>query len=108
MSALAVAYPRPRPRIRHDKPLDNASRALLRSAMADTWQPQDAAESLLELVHDDRRVLRLLRARVARALLHRPTQIAARASATLDCALASTDRADRAAGIPQQRGGDRA
>lgn len=102
MSALAVAYPRPR-RTRHDNPLDHASRALLRSVMAEGWQPDEAAKSLLEQVHDDGRLIRLLRARVSRALLDRPTQIAARAAATLDAALSALV-VESAPTIPRQRG----
>jgi hypothetical protein len=100
MSSLAV-HPF-RPRTRHDTPLDNASRVLLRSVMTDSWQPEEAARDLLRRLEGDSLMLRLLRARVSRALLTRPTRIAARAAATLDLAL--TEAADDAAAtVPRQQ-----
>lgn len=96
MSSVAVAPFRPR---RHDTPLDNASRALLRSVMADGWQPEEAARELIRRLHGDILMLKLLRARVSRALLDRPTQIATRASATLDHAASEMAAGPR---IPRQ------
>ncbi len=95
MSALAAAASRPRPRTRHGKPLDLASRALMHAVMADGWHPDDAARWLLTAIHDDRRLLRLLRARVLLAVLDRPSEMTARAEATLDSALAA---------LPEQAG----
>lgn len=100
MTAITLAHPRPRPRNR----LDHASVVLLRSVMAENWQAERAGRDLLRRLHDDRRTLELLRARVARALLGRPTRIAQRAAATVDCALSALAE-DRPAGIPQQRDG---
>jgi hypothetical protein len=100
MRSLAVAPSHPRPRL--DTPLDNASRALVRSVMADGWQPEEAARDLVRRLHGDSLMLKLLRARVSRALLHRPTQIGRRAAATLDLALSgATD--DGACVLPRQR-----
>ena len=95
MSALVVAAPRPRSRTRHGKPIDRASRALFRAVMADGWQPDEAARSLLAAVHDDHRLLRLLRARVLRALLERPSELTSRAEATLASALGPIERGGR-------------
>jgi hypothetical protein len=100
MSALAVAAPRPRPRTRHGKPIDHAFRALIHTVMVDGWQPEDAARSLLAAVHDDRRLLRLLRARVLRALLDRPSGLSTRAEATLDSALGALP--PEQAGVPSR------
>lgn len=83
MHTVAVAYPRPRTRTR----LDYAFRSLLRAVMADGWRPEKAANELLASVHDDRRVLRLLRARLSRAMLERPSRITERARVTVDHAL---------------------
>ena len=87
MSALAVTAPRPRPRTRHRTPVDQACRALFHAVMADGWQPDEAARSLLTVVQHDRRLLRLLRARVLRARLERPSDLSSRAEATLDSAI---------------------
>lgn len=99
MDTASMAYPRPRVRTR----VDHASIALLRAVMADAWRPEKAARELLLRVHGDRRVLRLLRARVSRALLERPTRIKERAATTLDLALA-TPAPPRTTMIPRQGG----
>ncbi len=101
MSALAATYTRPRGR--HDRPLDHACRALLRSVMADGWQPEEAARDLLPWLDGNGLLLRLLRARVSRALLDRPSEIVTRAAATLDCA-SSTLAAEPVGSLPRQRG----
>lgn len=103
MSALAVAYNRPRHR--HDTPLDSASRALLRSVMAENWKPEEAARELLRRLDGNGLLLRLLRARVSRVLLARPTEIGTRAAATLDYASSALASAEAGA-IPAQRRGD--
>lgn len=90
------------PRSRISRRVDQASVALLKAVMADDWRPEEAARDLLLLVHDDRRVLQLLRARVSRKLLERPTRIAERATLTLDHAL-STPVRHRAEPFPSQR-----
>lgn len=102
MSALAVAYNRPRNR--HDKPLDHASRALLRSVMAEGWQPEEAARDLLRRLDGNGLLLRLLRARISRAMLDRPSEIVSRAATTLDCA-SSAFAGEPTGTIPRQRGG---
>lgn len=91
MSALAVTAPRPLPRTRHRRPVDHASRALFHAVMADGWRPEEAARALLAVVHHDRRLLRLLRARVLRARLDRPSDLSSRAEATLDFAIGALD-----------------
>lgn len=83
MSIVHVAHPRPR----HHSRLDQASVSLLKVVMADDWQPEAAGRALLERIHDDRHLLALLRARVARAMLGRATTTDLRAAATLDRAL---------------------
>lgn len=103
MSTASVAYPRPRVRNR----VDHASIALLRAVMADSWRPEKAARDLLTRVRGDRRVLRLMRAKLSRAMLERPTRITERAVLTLDHALAAP--ANRIAGppaLPRQGGRD--
>lgn len=82
--------------------VDQASVALWRSVMADDWAPEEAARGLLLQVRQDRRILRLLKARVSRVLLERSTRIAERAALTLDLAL-STPAEHRAAPFPSQR-----
>jgi hypothetical protein len=72
--------------------------------MADGWRPETAARELLVRVRGDRRVLRLLRARVSRAMLERPTRITERATITLDHALAAAGRTG-AVVVPRQGGG---
>lgn len=98
MSIHAVAQPRSR----ISRRVDQASVVLLRAVMADHWRPDEAARELLRLVQDDRRVLQLLRARVSRKMLERPTRIAERATLTLDHAL-STPAEHRAEPFPSQR-----
>lgn len=83
MSSAHVAYHRPRPRSR----LDQASLVLLQAVRVDDWRADAAGRQLLVRVHGDRRVLELLRARVARAMLTRPTRTDLRASATLASAM---------------------
>jgi hypothetical protein len=83
MHTVSVVYPRPRVRTR----VDHAFLTLLRAVMAEGWRPDKAARDLLESVHDDRRLLQLLRARISRAMLDRPTRITERATLTLDHAL---------------------
>jgi len=75
--------------------------------MADGWRPERAAKELLTRVRGDHRVLRLMRAKLSRAMLERPTRITERAVLTLDHALAAP--VSRGAGIPalpRQRGRD--
>jgi hypothetical protein len=73
--------------------------------MADGWRPEKAARDLLVSVQDDRRVLRLLRARLSRAMLERPSRITERAAVTVDHALAKpTTTRRRGAAIPRQGG----
>jgi hypothetical protein len=67
--------------------LDHATAALLHLVMSPGWTPEQAAQRLRRRVHDDRLLLRLLFARVSRAMLDRPTAIDARAHATLTHAL---------------------
>lgn len=101
MKTPPVVNARPRFRTR----VDHASIALLRSAMADDWRPERAARELLGKVHDDRRVLVLLRARLSQATLERPTRITERARVTLERALETVaDRVAGPAGIPRQGG----
>ncbi len=100
MNTASAVYPRPRVRTR----VDHASIALLRAVMADGWRPEKAARELLVRVHGDRRVLRLLRARVSRALLQRPTRIQEKAAATLDYALSTS--AVLSPVVPRQGGAD--
>lgn len=84
MTTHSVAHSRPRQRSRADR----ACASLLKVAMAEDWQAETAARELLAEIHEDARLLRILRARVSRAMLLRPTAIANRAAATLDCAVA--------------------
>ena len=72
------------------RPLDRAAAALLRLVMADGWRAEPAGRALRALVRGDVRLLRLLHARVARAMLDRPTPSDARALATLEQALAGS------------------
>ncbi len=81
------------PRTRVQSPIDLAVAELVRVVMAGGWTPEAAANRLCVQVHGDVRVLRLLRGRVARAMLKRPTRADARAAATLDIALARGDLA---------------
>lgn len=77
------------------RPLDRGAAALLRLVMADGWRPEPAGRALRALVQGDARVLRLLHARVARAMLERPTATDARALATLEQALTGNLAASR-------------
>ena len=62
---------------------------LLRLVRSETWRPDKAASELRAWVHDDQMLLRLLHARVARAMLDRPTETDVRARATLERAMAA-------------------
>jgi hypothetical protein len=55
--------------------------------MMDGWRPEPAARVLRNRVHQDQRILRLLHARVVRAMRERPTEIDRRARTTLERAL---------------------
>ena len=77
------------------RPLDRGAAALLRLVMADGWRAEPAGRALRALVHGDARVLRLLHARVARAMLDRPTATDERALATLEQALTGQLTASR-------------
>lgn len=102
MNTPSVAYPRPRFRTR----IDSASVALLRSVMADDWRPEKAARELLARVRGDRRVLVLLRAKLSKATLERPTRITERATLTLEHAMSEPDqRRGASTVIPRQGGG---
>lgn len=84
--------------------VDQAAVALLRAVMADGWRADQAADELLLRTRGDSRLLRALRARVARAVLDRPTRIHNRATVTVDKALARAlaMEGDRPV-VPQQR-----
>jgi hypothetical protein len=73
-----------------------AAAVLLQVVRSRGWCPENAARELRSRLGDDRDLLRLLNARVSRAMLARPTRTDARAHATLQLALA---------GIPQERAG---
>jgi len=62
----------------------------MRLVMADGWRVEPAGRAMLALVRGDTQLLRLLHARVARAMLDRPTSADARALATLEQALAGS------------------
>jgi hypothetical protein len=100
VSTIHVAHPRPRTRTQ----ADHAFVALLRAVMAEGWRPEEAARELLETVRQDLRLLRLVRARISRAMLERPTAITERATLTLDVAL-STRVAGSVSGVPLPRHG---
>lgn len=70
------------------RPLARAASGLMRLVMAEGWRAEPAGSAMRALVRGDTRLLRLLHARVARAMLDRPTAADARALATLDEALA--------------------
>ena len=89
MSSFAAQDPRLDRRLRFDQALVE----LVRIVMADGWTPDKAAKELNSSVRNDRRVLRLLRARVAKTMLERPTRMGERASVTLDRALPSGEPA---------------
>jgi hypothetical protein len=75
--------------------LDQALLALLRVTEVRGWAPEEAARHLRMRLNDDRVLLHLLRARVAHAMLERPTRTDERAFATLECALGGEDRSLR-------------
>jgi hypothetical protein len=88
--------------------VDQATIALLRTAMSDGWRPDQAAEELLLRTRGDSRLLRLVRAKLSRSMLDRPTRIHQRATLIVDKALTRAiareehgPRNDRPA-IPQQ------
>lgn len=103
MSSAHVAYHRPRLRSR----LDQASLVLLQAIRVDGWRADAAGRQLLARVHGDRRVLELLRARVARAMLARPTRTDLRAAATLESAIGLLRPPEWSGGppVPPQRNG---
>jgi hypothetical protein len=84
--------------------LDQAVVALLRVVMVRNWGPEEAAQNLRARLDDDRLLLHLLRARVAHAMLDRPTRTDERAFATLEHALDGPGRPTDTAGLPRQRG----
>lgn len=101
MHTASVAYPRPRVRTR----VDHAFLTLLRAVMADGWRPESAARDLLVSVQDDRRLLRLLKARISRRMLERPTRFMERATLTLDHALSKpVEKGARGPIVPRQGG----
>lgn len=65
-----------------------AAAVLAREVTERGWRAETAAHDLRAKLHDDRPLLRLLQAKVARAMLTRPTEIDERAHATLALALA--------------------
>lgn len=67
--------------------VDVVARDLFRLARDDTWDREQAAELLRTNVRGDVALLRSLRARIARARLQRPSELAARAAATVELAL---------------------
>jgi hypothetical protein len=67
--------------------VDRATIALVRTVMADGWRPDTAADELLLRTQADSRLLRLVRARLSRSMVDRPTRLQLRASATVDNAL---------------------
>ena len=71
------------------------------------WGPEEAARRLRVRLNDDRRLLQLLRARVAQAMLERPTHTDERAFATLEHALGQHDQSGpgRPVRLPRQRRG---
>jgi hypothetical protein len=66
---------------------------LVRLILDPDWQPKAAAARLRELVGDER-VLRQMAARVHRAMVDRPSEIAERAALTLAEAIGEPDRRD--------------
>jgi len=63
---------------------DRAALELVRIVVADGWTPSSAADELRVRVDGDLATLRLLRARVAKVMLQRPTRLGVRASITLE------------------------
>lgn len=100
MNTPSVAHPRPRFRSR----VDHASVTLFRSVMADGWRPEKAARELLATVHGDRRLLVLMRARLSKIALERPTRITDRATETLEHALSTAGQSAGPVMIPRQGG----
>jgi hypothetical protein len=86
-------------------PLDHALRVLLRVVMVRGWGPEEAARHLRIRLNDDRRLMQLLRARVAQAMVERPTGTDERAFATLKYALGEQDPSDAGCPprVPRQR-----
>jgi hypothetical protein len=64
-----------------------AAAVLLQVVRSRGWCPENAARELRSRLDDDRDLIRLLNARVSRAMLVRPTRTDARAHATLELAL---------------------
>lgn len=85
--------------------LDQAALVLTRVVMVRGWCPEEAARQLRARLDDDRLLLHLLRARVASAMLHRPTGTDERAFATLECALDAQGQSAHTEGarLPRQR-----
>jgi hypothetical protein len=77
-------------RVRPARPtrLAYAAAVLLRVVTVRGWRAETAASDLRTRLHDDRTLLRLLQAKVSRAMLVRPTETDERAHATLTLALA--------------------
>jgi hypothetical protein len=73
--------------------------------MVHGWGPEEAARRLRVRLNDDRRLMQLLRARVAHAMLERPTRTDERAFATLEHALGEQNQSEpvRPARVPRQR-----
>lgn len=68
--------------------LAHAAAVLLQVVKARGWRAETAAQDLRARLDDDRALLRLLNARVSRAMLVRATETDVRAHATLALALA--------------------
>lgn len=102
MTALPVMLPHSRPLSRRDR----AALLLLREVRSESWEPQLAARELLARLGPDRLLLELLRARVARRLLARPSLTDLRASETLTTALGLLT--DEATAPSQRQGGSHA
>jgi len=80
--------PRPRQPRRHGARLDSALLELARVVTAPDWSVDSAAARLQSAAGGDQRILRHLRARVARDQLQRRTRLGTRAARSLDRALA--------------------
>jgi hypothetical protein len=81
---------RPSPDRRPTGRLENALALLFRTVRDDAWQPDAAGHLLLAHGCADPSTLRLMRARVSRRLLERPTPLAQRAALTLEAAARMT------------------
>lgn len=79
------------PYIRVRRPVDLAVAELVRIGITRGWAAKSATLLLRTRLVVDPRLLRLLRARVSPAMLKRPTDLDARAGATLDGALTDLD-----------------